>query len=151
MFGLYIILYCILTPSMEQSPYWETNWFPSSQEIPPFYGTQSFIAAFTSACHFSVSSAHTSESIQLWDTSLYFITWYFYGEEYLTKPLSWGTTPCRQFVTAYSICSQAPSILEAVPPSGSFHVRWTKFSPLLNLTLSDFFQIWLITCNTADS
>jgi len=34
---------------MEQSPSWETNWFPASQEIPPFYGTQSIIAAFTSA------------------------------------------------------------------------------------------------------
>jgi len=50
---------------MEQSPYWKTNWFPSSQEIPPFYGTQSFIAAFTSACHLSLSSIHTSESIQV--------------------------------------------------------------------------------------
>jgi len=66
---------------MEQSPYWETNWFPASQEIPPFYGTQSFIAAFTSACHLSLSSAHTSGSIQVWDSSLYFITWRFYGEE----------------------------------------------------------------------
>jgi len=118
--GLYFILYCILTRSMEQIPYWETNWFPSSQEISPFYGTQSFIAAFTSACHLSVSSAHTSESIQVWDTSLYFITWCFYGEEYLTKPLSWGTTPCRQSATAYSIYSQLPSILEAVPPSANW-------------------------------
>ena len=124
--SLYFILYCILTCSMEQSPSWETNWFPSSQEIPPFHGTQNFITAFTSACHLSLSSAHTSGSIQVWDSSLYFITWRFYGEEYLNKPLSWGTTPCRQSATAYSIYSQAHPILEAVPPSAT----WGRAMPL---------------------
>jgi len=113
-------IYCILTASMEQSPSWETNWFPASQEISPFYGTLSFIAAFTSACHLSLTWTHTSGSIQVWDTSLYFITWRLYGEDYLTKPLSWGTTPCQQSATDYSIYSQAHSILEAVPPSATW-------------------------------
>ena len=35
-----------------------------------------------SARHPSLSSAHTSGSIQVWDSSLYFITWRFYGEEF---------------------------------------------------------------------
>ena len=35
----------------------------------------------------------------------------------LAQPPSWKTTPCRLSATAYSIYSQLPSILEAVPPS----------------------------------
>ena len=118
--GLYFILYCILTRSMEQIPYWETNWFPSSQEISPFYGTQSFIAAFTSACHLSLSWAHTSGSIHVWGTSLYFVTWYVFtvrSWSQLTQPLSWSTTPCWLSPTAYSIYLQLFSILDAVPRS----------------------------------
>jgi len=37
--------------------------------------------------------------------------------QHLTQPPSWMTTPCRLSATAYSICMQLPSILEAVPPS----------------------------------
>jgi len=107
---------------MLQNPSWETNQFSASQEIPPFYGTHSFIAAFTSACHLPLSSAHTSGSIQVWGTCLYFITWYIFTVRscsHLTQPLSWSTIPWRLSATAYSIYSQLPSILEAVPPSAT--------------------------------
>jgi hypothetical protein len=40
---------------MEQSPSCEANRFAASQEIPAFYGTQSFITEFTSARHLSLS------------------------------------------------------------------------------------------------
>ena len=38
----------------------------------------------------------------------------FYGE-HLAQPPSWSTTSCRLSTTAYSIYSQLPSTLEAVP------------------------------------
>jgi hypothetical protein len=45
---------------------------------------------------------------------------------HLTQSLSWSTTPCRLCATAYSIYSQLPSILEAVPPSTTwgFAMPW---------------------------
>jgi len=120
---LYSILYCILTGSMEQSPSWETNRFPASQEIPPFYGTQIFITAFTSACHLFLSLAHTSGSIQVWGTSSYFITCYFlwWGiVRTLHNPQAGGPPLFCQSATAYAIYSQLPSILEADPPSATW-------------------------------
>jgi len=59
---------------MDQSPSWETKRFSASQVIPPFYVNQTFITAFTSASHLSLSWAHTFGSIQVWGTSLYFVT-----------------------------------------------------------------------------
>ena len=52
---------------MEKSPYWETNRFAASQEIPPFYWR--FITAFTSARHLSLSSASSIQSINPHPTS----------------------------------------------------------------------------------
>jgi hypothetical protein len=45
----------------------------------------------------------------------------FNGEELLAPRPSpnWRTTPCRSSATAYSIYSQLPSILEAVPSPGT--------------------------------
>jgi hypothetical protein len=45
-----------------------------------------------------------------------------HGEELLApRPTpKWRTTPCRLSATAYSIYSQLPSILEAVPPSATW-------------------------------
>ena len=40
---------------MEQSPSWEANQLSDSLKVPAFYGTQSFITAFTSARHLSLS------------------------------------------------------------------------------------------------
>jgi hypothetical protein len=42
---------CLLTHSMEQSPFWEANRFAASPEIPRNFGTRRFITAFTSARH----------------------------------------------------------------------------------------------------
>jgi len=39
--------------------------------------------------------------------------------QHLAQSPSWRTTPCRLFATAYSIYSQLPTILEAVPPSAT--------------------------------
>jgi hypothetical protein len=103
--------------------FWATNRFSASQEIPPFCGNQSFITACTSACHLPLSWAHTSGSIQVWGTSLYFITSYLFmvrSCSHLTQPLSWSTNPCWLSATAYLIYSQLPSILEAIPASSTW-------------------------------
>jgi len=71
---------------MEQSPSLQTNRFSASQEIPPFYGNQSFITAVTSACHLSLTWDPTIGSIQVWGTSLYFITWYSFTVRGLFAP-----------------------------------------------------------------
>ena len=99
---------------MEQSP-WETNRFAASQEIPPFYGTQSFITTFTSACHLSLSWAHTSGSIQVWGNSLYFITWYvFYGEELFTP----HPTRKLEYYPLLAVCNCSLNIFTA-----TVHIR----------------------------
>ena len=38
---------------------------------------------------------------------------------HLTHTLTWSTIPCRLSVNAYSIYSQLPSVLEAVPPAAT--------------------------------
>jgi hypothetical protein len=46
----------------------------------------------------------------------------FYGEEllaHLAQPQSWRTTPCQLSATAFSIYSQLPSVMEAIPPSAT--------------------------------
>jgi len=59
----------------------------------------------------------------------YFITWYVFTVrscQHLAHqprpppPPNWGTTPCRVSATAYSIYSQLPSMLEAIPPSANW-------------------------------
>ena len=62
-----------------------------------------------SACHLSLSSAHTSGSIQVWDTSLYFITWLFYGEE-LFAP---HPTPKLEYYPLLSDCNCVFNIIAA--------------------------------------
>ena len=42
---------------MEHSPSWEADQFSPGHEIPRIYGTQTFITAFTSARHLSLSWA----------------------------------------------------------------------------------------------
>ena len=52
-----------------------------------------------------------------------FVTWYVFmvrSCQHLAQPPSWKITPCRLSATAYSIYSQLPSILEAVPPSATW-------------------------------
>ena len=52
-----LLLFRILTHSMEQSPTWETKRYSASQWIPAFYGTWRFITAFTNTRHLSHSDA----------------------------------------------------------------------------------------------
>jgi hypothetical protein len=52
------------TYSMEQSPFWAAN-----SQIPRIYGTRSFITAFTSARHLSLSRASSIYSIPSHPTS----------------------------------------------------------------------------------
>ena len=58
--------FCIsstFTYSMVQSPSWEANWFPASQESSPhFYGTRRLITALTSVRHLSLSWASPIQS-----------------------------------------------------------------------------------------
>jgi len=48
---------------VEQSPFWEANRFSASQEIPPFYGTQRFISAFTRALYLSLCWVSSNQSM----------------------------------------------------------------------------------------
>jgi len=52
----------LLTHSMQQNPSWEANRF-SVKKFPTFYGTWRFITTFTSACHLSLSSATSIQSL----------------------------------------------------------------------------------------
>jgi len=51
------------TNYMQQSPTWEAHSSSASQEIPPLYGTQSFISEFTRACHLLLSWARSIQSM----------------------------------------------------------------------------------------
>ena len=64
----YLLTY-LLTYSMEQSHSWESISFAARQEFPPFYGTRSFITAFTSACHLFLSWPSSIQSIPPHSTS----------------------------------------------------------------------------------
>jgi hypothetical protein len=62
----------------------------------------------------------TKVSIQVRGTCSCFVTkpvFMVRRGQHFTQPPSWRTTPYQLSVTAYSIYSQLPSILEAVPPS----------------------------------
>ena len=116
------------------------------KKFPAFHGTRMFITAFTSACHLFLSWASSIQSTPPHPTSWWstfpfpcsapiklsvqaqckcscFVTnpvFKMRSCQYLAEPPSWRTTPCWLFATAYSIYSQLPSILEAVPPSATW-------------------------------
>jgi len=56
---LHLLTYLPAVYLMVQSPPWENNRFSASQEIPGFYETRSFIAAFTSARHLPLTKARS--------------------------------------------------------------------------------------------
>jgi hypothetical protein len=92
------------TYSMEQSSSWETIRFSANQEIPR--------VLWNPKVHYR---DHKCLTVSQHDT--------FYGEGLLTPrptPPTWRTSPCRLSETVYSIYSQPPSILEAVPPSATW-------------------------------
>ena len=61
----------------------------------------------------------TRVSVRVQGSCKRFVTGYVFKVrrlQHLAQPSNWKTTPCRLSATAYSIYSQLPSILEAVPP-----------------------------------
>jgi len=71
---------------------------------------------------FSHCVGRTKRSVYECGTSLCFVTmpgFTVLSCWHLAQSPIWRTTPCRLYVPAYSIYSQLPSILEAVPPSAT--------------------------------
>ena len=66
------------------------------------------------------SLSPTKESVQVPGRFEWLVTRYVFTVRrcwHLAQTPSWRTTPCRLFATAYTIYSQLPSILEAIPPT----------------------------------
>jgi hypothetical protein len=62
----------------------------------------------------------TKGSVGVWCLFEWFVMWYFFTVRscyHLAQPPSWRSTPCQLSTTVYSVYSQPPSILEAIPPS----------------------------------
>jgi hypothetical protein len=89
------------------------------KKFPALYGNRRFITAFTNAHHPSLSRASSGRikvSVQIRGKWLCFVTKPVFMSR-SCQHRSWSTTPCRLSVTANSIHSQLPSILQAVPTS----------------------------------
>ena len=116
---------------MEQSPFWEANRFSASQEIPrilwnPIVHYRIYkcpppvlILSQINPVHFPLLRSYQRISLDprpLWMVRNMIR---FYGKELLAhRPTpKLDDHPLRLSATAYSIYSQLPSILEAVPPS----------------------------------
>ena len=71
----------------------------------------------------------TKVSVQVRGKCVCFVTTTVFAVscQHLAQPSSWRTTPCLLSATTYSIFSQLPYILEAIPPSatkGRAMTRW---------------------------
>ena len=131
--------------STEQSPSWEANRFTASQEIPrilwnlkvhyrihnrpppvpilrqldPVHTPTSYFLKIHYPLLRSYQSISPGPRLNVW---MFRNLIRFYGEE-LSAPRPTPKPedhPCRLSATAYSIYSQLPSILEAVPPSATW-------------------------------
>jgi hypothetical protein len=91
------------------------------KKFPALYGTWRFSNAFTRARHLSLFWAKGSVRLRGFLCEHFAKRYVFTVSscQHLAKPPSWRTTPCRLSATAYSIYSQLPSTLEAVPPSAT--------------------------------
>jgi hypothetical protein len=116
----------LLTYSTQRSPSWETNRFSASQEIPRIlWNPNVHHLIHKSPPPVPIFSQRTRISVHVRDfLCKRFVTRYVFTMRsclHLAHPPSWRTTPCRLSSTAYSLHSQLPSILEAIPPSAT---RW---------------------------
>jgi hypothetical protein len=135
------------TYSMEQS-HWETKGFSASQEIPRILGNQRVHNCF----HKCLPPGPIPQSISpgprlsVW---IFRNNTCFYGEELLAPRPSWRTTPCRLPATAYSIYSQLPSILEAIPPSATWGrtMLWWQETHLSRVTGDTTFNFSFYYCS----
>jgi hypothetical protein len=85
--------------------------FQLVKKFPVFYGTQRFIISFTRARHLSLSLCEHF-------VSRHSLRWGVVSIS--TYPISWRTIFCRLSATNYSIYSQLPSKLRAVPTSANW-------------------------------
>jgi hypothetical protein len=155
-----------LTYSIEQSPSWEANRFAASQEIPrillnpkvhyrihncpppvSILSQPNSVHTPTShflKIHFNIilpSTPGLSVQVRGFLCEHFVTNFNFHSEELLVPRLTTKLEdhPCRLSATAYSIYSQLPSILEAVPPSATrgramprwHNMAWWNSFPLL--------------------
>jgi hypothetical protein len=146
----YLLTYSLtylLTHSMQHSPSWEANRFAASQDIPhvlwnskvryrihncppPVPILSQLNPVHTPTSHFlKIHLDIILPMLRLYHSispgpRLYL--WIFRCCWLLAQPPSWRTTLCWLPVTAYSIYSQLPSILEAIPPPAAWEhtVPW---------------------------
>ena len=98
--------------------------FQLVKKFPTFYGTRRFLIAFASARHLSLSWASSIQSITPTPKFLKIHLRLYQSISPGPRLTLWlfrnRTTPCRLSATAYSIYSQLPSALVAVPPTATW-------------------------------
>jgi len=108
----YLLTY-LLTYSLEQSLSWEAYRFSASQDNPSIL--------WNPKVHNRIHKC--PPLVQVRDTCSCFVTKPVFTVrrcQHLAQPPSWRTTACPLSATAYSIFSQLPSTLKAVPPSATW-------------------------------
>ena len=116
---------------MEHSPSWEADRFSAIQEIPPFYGTRSFITALTSARHLSVSwiAFYCKKcSVEVRSLKKYFVTSSVFYDQELLAP---RPTPKLEDHPLSAVRDWLFSIF-----AGTLHIWWPFFYPQPKYPLS---------------